>query len=559
MNAVEGSPVRPEASSVNFWFRSAVDSDSFVPWTYSFNPYETADYNRRYSQGLFRTRLPSASPGEATCVTSETSYFLRKGEIPMSLKDAFRGPSTSLDDQMESYATRRVPAEQRWPSLAILLILTGNVTAMFWFSLGGQIGFLVGWPLMLIPIGYMVLLATVLGALIMKIASKEGLSMALLTRGLGFGAKGSAIASFIYGINYIFYFLFEGSIVSHALSKLFGIGINSPGASVVFAIVGAVALYFAWRGMHSMNILQKFGMPIFLILFIIGMVMLSQGQTLVGPDQWASTSPGDPTVMWQAFSLVNGQIVFQALLATDYGRFSRRNISYGGTAAIMFGEMVMIAVVLFLGALIAFTMYPSFASDEAELLSTDPGYVFAAVMGLLGVIFAIVTQIRINVMNLYSGSLAFANTWDAFSAKKIRRNWWMVGLLALGVVLYPVNVLQYTATFLAITGIMTNTWIFILLADYYICRKAMKLSGTSNIEYEEGRIRDWNPCGIIAMAVAVFVGTLGLFDVYPTYYASFIAMFVGPIVHVILTVSTRGRFYTPSTVEPIAEERFATR
>lgn len=473
----------------------------------------------------------------------------------MAFKNAFSGPSTSLDDQMESYATTRVPSGQRWPSLAILLILTGNVTAMFWFTLGGQVGFLVGWPEMLIPIGYMVLMATVLGSLIMKIASKEGLSMALLTRGLGFGAKGSAIASFIYGINYIFYFIFEGSIVSHALSEYFGIQINSPGASVVFAIVGALALYFAWRGMHSMNILQKIGMPVFLILFIVGMFMLSQGHTLVGPGQWESTSPGDPTVMWQAFSLVNGQIVFQALLATDYGRFSRRDISYRGTAGIMFGEMAMIGVVLIFGALIAFTMYPSFASDEAELLSTDPGYVFAAVMGLLGVVFAVITQIRINVMNLYSGSLAFANTWDAFSAKKIRRNWWMVALLVLGVVLYPVNVLQYTDKFLAVTGIMTNTWIFILLADYYICRKVMKLSDTSNIEYEEGRIRDWNPCGIVAMAVAVFVGALGLFGLYPTYYASFIAMIVGPVVHIILTAATRGKFYTPASVNAASKER----
>ncbi|WP_432571297.1 purine-cytosine permease family protein [Kineococcus sp. SYSU DK005] len=476
----------------------------------------------------------------------------------MALKDAFRGPATSIDDQMESYATTRVPADQRWPSLAIVLILTGNVTAMFWFSLGGQIGFLVGWPQMLLPIGYMLLMATLLGALIMKIASKQGLSMALLTRGLGFGAKGSAVASLIYGINYIFYFIFEGSIVSHALSEFFGVGINSPTASAVFALVGAVALYCAWRGMHSMNVLQKIGMPIFLVLFIVGMVMLAQGYQLVGPGQWQSTTPEDPTVMWQAFSLANGQIVFQALLATDYGRFSRRDISYGGTSSIMFSEMFMICIVMVFGAFIAFSIYPTFTSADAELLSTDPGYTFAVVMGLLGVIFAIITQIRINVMNLYSGSLAFSNTWDAFSARGIRRNWWMFGLLVLGVVLYPVNVLQYTDTFLAVTGIMTNTWIFILLADYYVCRKVLKLAGSSEIEYEEGRIRNWNPCGIISMAVAVALGALGLIGVYPSYYASFIAMLTGPVVHVVLTVMTRGRFYTPAnTPKPTSQHKAA--
>lgn len=468
----------------------------------------------------------------------------------MAWRDAFTSPATSLDDQMESYATTRVPHSQRWPAVAILLILTGNVTAMFWFTLGGQIGFLVGWPNMLLPIGYLIIVSTILGSLIMRIASKEGLSLVLLTRGLGFGAKGSALASFVYGINYIFYFIFEGSIVSHALSEYFGIGQGSAMASVIFALVGAAALYFAWRGMHSMNILQRFGMPIFIGLFIVGMFMLADGHAIVGPGQWESLSPDDPTVMAQAFSLVNGQIVFQALLATDYGRFSRTQIGYRGTAGIMFGELVMISIVMILGALLAFTLYPTLTQDNPQLWATDPGFVFALVMGFLGVVFTIITQIRINVMNLYSGSLAFANTWDAFAKRPIRRNYWMVGLLILGIILYPINVLQYTDTFLAVTGIMTNTWIFILLADYFVCRKALKFAPTDRIAYEDHEVRKWNPCGIIAMLVAVVVGAFGLFGLYPVYYASFAAMFVGPILHIILTVATRGRFYavTPAAV-----------
>ncbi|MGD2417740.1 allantoin permease, partial [Mycolicibacterium nivoides] len=113
----------------------------------------------------------------------------------------------------------------------------------------------------------MIVGATIVGALVMRIASQEGLSLPLLSRGLGFGARGSAIASFVYAVNYVFYFIFEGSIVSHGLSEIAGIPINSAAASVVFGIVALIALYYSWRGMHSMNILQRFGMPIFLILF----------------------------------------------------------------------------------------------------------------------------------------------------------------------------------------------------------------------------------------------------------------------------------------------------
>ncbi|MFN6547192.1 allantoin permease, partial [Mycolicibacterium nivoides] len=94
----------------------------------------------------------------------------------MSVRGYFQGPATSLDDQIESYATTRVPDNQRWRRPAILLVLTGNVTAMFWFALGGQMGFLVGWPTLLIPIAYMIVGATIVGALVMRIASQEGLS-----------------------------------------------------------------------------------------------------------------------------------------------------------------------------------------------------------------------------------------------------------------------------------------------------------------------------------------------------------------------------------------------
>ena len=473
----------------------------------------------------------------------------------MAFKDAFKSPATSLDDQMESYATTRVPQSQRWPAFAILLILTGNVTAMFWFTLGGQISFLVGWPNMLLPIGYLIVVSTILGSLVMRIASKEGLSLVLLTRGLGFGAKGSAIASFVYGINYIFYFIFEGSIVSHALSQYFGIGQGSATASVIFALVGAAALFFAWRGMHSMNILQRFGMPIFIALFILGMFMLADGYAIAGPGQWVSLSPDDPTVMWQAFSLVNGQIVFQALLATDYGRFSKTKIGYRGTAGIMFGELVMIAIVMVLGSMLAYTLLPTLTGDNPQLWATDPGFAFALIMGFIGVVFTIITQIRINVMNLYSGSLAFANTWDAFARRPIRRSWWMIGILVLGIVLYPINVLQYTDTFLAVTGIMTNTWIFILLADYFICRKLLRYASVEKIEYQDHEVRKWNPCGISAMLIAVLVGAAGVVGIYPVYYASFAAMLVGPVIHVVLTVISRGKFYSvvPAPVVSVQE------
>lgn len=465
----------------------------------------------------------------------------------MSLSEYFKGPSASLDDQIESYATERVPDSARWRRPAILLVLSGNITAMFWFALGSQIGFLVGWPMFLIPTAYMVVGATVVGAVIMRIASQEGLSLPLLSRGLGFGTKGSAIASLVYAVNYIFYFIFEGSIVSHGLSEIVGIPINSAAATIVFAVVASCALYFSWRGMHSMNLLQRFGVPVFLLLSIVGLIMLARGYVLVGPGEWKVEGGLTAAAMWQAMSLANGQVVFQALIATDYGRFVKRSVSYAGTGAVMLVELLMIVVVMILGALIGFTMVNHFdgSRSQQELSATDPGLIFAVVMGVLGVIFAIVTQIRINVMNLYSGSLAFANSWDAVARKKIGRQWWMVLLVVVGIALYPINILQYTDKFLAVTGVMTNTWIFILLSDYFVCRKLLGLAPSDRIEYRETEVKNWNVCGIAALLVSIAVGAAGVAGVYPLYYASFVAMLLGPAIYIPLTILTRGSQYRP--------------
>lgn len=118
-------------------------------------------------------------------------------------------------------------------------------------------------------------------------------------------------------------------------------------------------------------------------------------------------------------------------------------------------------------------------------------------------------------MNLYSGSLALSNAWDALASKRIGRQWWMVALCVAGVACYPVNILQYTGEFLAVTGIMTNTWIFILLSDYFVCRKWLKLAPAQNIEYRDGLVKDWNVCGMVALGSSLLVGALGVAGFYP--------------------------------------------
>jgi purine-cytosine permease-like protein len=117
----------------------------------------------------------------------------------------------------------------------------------------------------------------------------------------------------------------------------------------------------------------------------------------------------------------------------------------------------------------------------------------------------------------------------------------------LGVVFYAFNVINHLDTFLAITGVLTNTWVLIILADYFVCRRWLRLGRHEDIEFEPHAVRAWNPCGLSSLGIAVVVGGLGVVGVYPDYYASFVAMVLGPVLHIAFTAATKGRCYSPKT------------
>jgi len=459
----------------------------------------------------------------------------------MSIMKLFKGPEASIDDQIESYAIKRVPADQRWSIPAISLVLLGNATAMFFFSFGAQQAFLVGWPTLLIPIGYFFFGALLIGALTMRMASREGLSQSLISRGLGFGSRGAALTSFIYAINFIYYFLFEGTIVSHAVAYYFKIEINSFGGILIFALIGLGTIGLVWRGMYAMSVLQKWGFPIFVGLLIWALFELKGKGGGVGPSGWESTGISGGAALATAMSFANGQLIFQGLMATDYGRFASKRIRYRGTGTIMFLELLPMFIVIFLGVFLGSSLVGEFGVEKAQ----DPGFIFVHLLGLVGVIFVVITQIRINVMNLYGGSITLSSGFDVAAHFRPGRPWWMFAVWIFGVIFYATNVINHLGTFLAITGVLTNTWVLIILADYFICRRWLKLGRGEGIEYREEEVRPWNPCGLISLGFAVAIGALGILEFYPIAYASFVAMILGPIVHVALTVATKGKYYLP--------------
>ena len=490
----------------------------------------------------------------------------------MALKTNGLPGSDDIAGRPDRELRHRASARQlRWPIPAISLVLLGNATAMFFFSFGARQTFLVGWPWLSPPDRLLFLGAVLVGMLTMRVASGEGLSQNLLSRGLGFGSRGAAVTSFIYAVNYIYYFLFEGTIVSHAIAIYFDVPINSVRGIAIFALVGLVTLALVWRGMHAMSFLQSWGFPIFVVLLAWGLIQLVTNHDPVGVSGWDATDPLTFAAMMNALSFANGQMIFQGLMATDYGRFADQQIRYRGTARIMLLELVPMFAVIFLGC----------------FLGGQP----------------LRRALRSGRAVQRSGSRVHVRPSDGTGRRAVRadhpdshqRHEPLLRLDRAGQRLRGRGPLQARPALVDVPGlvlrgrvlcherdqppgdllchhrVLTNTWVLVILADYFICRRMLGLGRTEDIEFHESDVPQWNPCGLVALGIAVAVGALGILEVYPIYLASFMAMILGPILHVAFTKPTGGRYYhrspassrsTPSekrSVRPWSCDAFAVR
>ncbi|RFU66588.1 purine-cytosine permease family protein [Peribacillus glennii] len=455
----------------------------------------------------------------------------------------FKGPSnTSRSENIEDYAIKKIPSHYRWPIPAIILVLIGNSTALFFFTFGTKLSFTVGWPIMLLPLGYLFIGASLIGMVMIHLASKEGLTVDMMTRGMGFGYIGSSVTSLIYGINFIFYFILEGTIVTNAIAFSFNLTVHSFESNMIFAGVGLLKLVLVWYGMKELQIFQTWGVLIYSALLGVAIYLLITNFDVAGPSQWLPLEPISVDSLGMAFMLANGQVVFQGLMATDYARFAKSDTGYRGGFLCMVGMLAPMIGNILIGPLFAYTLMYSM-KEESAMTFADPGFIFPLIIGVWGTFFVLITQIRINVMNLYSASLALSNSFSLIFNFTPGRPWWMVAVYILSCLFYAVNFLNYIDVFLAVTGILTNTWILIILVDHFICRKLLNYGPSDFIEYRRPFLYKWNPTGVFSLAVGVIVGGVGILEIYPIYYSSFLAMIVGSLLHIILTISTKGQFY----------------
>jgi len=171
----------------------------------------------------------------------------------------------------------------------------------------------------------------------------------------------------------------------------------------------------------------------------------------------------------------------------------------------------------------------------------------------LAVDLVVISQIKINVTNAYSGSLAWTNSFTRVTKHYPGRLVFVVFNLAIALVLMEANMFDFLNTILGFYANCGMAWVVTVASDIAINKYLLKLSPKVP-EFRRGMLYNVNPVGFGSMllaagvSIAAFFGALGD-TVKP--YSPLVAILIALIAPPILAVLTQGKYYLRRTDDGI--------
>ena len=186
------------------------------------------------------------------------------------------------------------------------------------------------------------------------------------------------------------------------------------------------------------------------------------------------------------------------------------------------------------------------AAEPAQMYRVAFGYVipWQDFVLLLTAAFVVVSQLKINVMNAYAGSLAWSNFFSRLTHSHPGRVVWLVFNVTIALVLMELGIYTALEMILGLFSIVAVAWLGSIVADLTI-NKRLGLS-PPGIEFKRAHLYDINPVGVGAMgisaALALFSAT-GVFGPTAKALAVFIALVVPFIAAPAIAWATKGKYY----------------
>ena len=473
----------------------------------------------------------------------------------------------AAQDTIEDFSLRYAPKSfRRWSPLACSITALGGIAYLADYSIGASIAVAHGTASALVAIIVAAVTIFLTGIPIAYYAAQYNIDMDLLTRGAGFGYFGSTLTSLIYASFCFIFFALEGSIMAQAMHRALHIPLPL-GYIIGSLIIIPLVLY----GMTALARFQVWTQPLWLILFVapIAFIAISDPEGFNGFLAWAGDGG---TSRVTAIGVGAGAGVALSLIAqigeqVDYLRFMPEKSEtppikwWGAVLAAGPGWVILGAAKQICGVFLCFYV----AGKVGFTAATEPIEQFLGGFGsvihndaaalTLATIMVLLSQVKINVTNAYSGSLSWSNFFSRILHVHPGRVVYLALHIAISLALMLGNMFAILNTILGFYSNVAIAWVGAIVADLIINKPLLKLS-PSYVEFKRAYLYSINPVGFVSMLVGSFFSILAFYNAFGDLMAAwspYLALAIAFILSPVICIATKGKYYI-ARPNPIRDE-----
>ncbi|MEU5330369.1 purine-cytosine permease family protein [Streptomyces parvus] len=462
----------------------------------------------------------------------------------------------AVRETLEDYTLRFAPRSyRRWTPMVVATTALGGIAYMADFSIGAGIAMAHGTGNALVAITVAAAIIFITGFPLAYYAARYNIDLDLITRGSGFGYYGSVLTGVIFASFTVIFFALEGAIMAQGLKLGFGLPLWL-GYAVSTLMVIPLVIY----GMKALSKLQVWTTPIWLLLMVGPLVYLvaTDPGTV---DSFLAYAGTDGEGSLNTASVLLGAGVCLSLIAQigeqiDYLRFmppkTEANRRSWWTAMVMAGPgwVVLGAIKQAIGVFLAVYVL----SEVGPAAATEPIQQFRGAFDAmmpswlvvpLAVVLVVISQIKINVTNAYSGSLAWTNSFTRVTKHYPGRMIFVLVNLAFALILMEADMFSFLNSILGFYSNCAIAWVVTVATDIGVNKYLLKLSPHAP-EFRRGMLYAVNPVGVTAFTAASGLSIAMYFHAFGDTvqpYSPVAAVVIAFVLTPVMAFVTRGRYY----------------
>lgn len=372
-------------------------------------------------------------------------------------------PQVIEEQHHDDYSNHVVPASMRVGKWKLTMSFWSLTSAMVWLFYGALSTSLYGTRDALIAIVLSIITYGLINAVLSKWAVRTGLNSVLLSR-QAFGVLGAGLTALLLAAQSTYFAVFESSVVAVAIHQF------TPGMDIRiwYAVIALAMLPLMLGGVQTwMAKLNGFLLPFYVVGLVVVLVIVGLNYSAEGLVSMPGILPPEarPYPGWVlAYVLYMG--VWLAMANTpDFARFGKVE-DQNFHAQMSFGWVFYTLLFLVNGLAGAFIVHAVTPGAEAAEAGVVVAIISAA--GVFGLLFIMVSQVRINTLNYYEASMNANRLIRTLTGIRVPRLL-LVGIITVIVfVVMLTNVFSYIDRMLSWQASFMVGWVGILLAHYFL-------------------------------------------------------------------------------------------